>query len=174
MKRPPKKPSSRMRLQELCRLLDVPYRDARYVCEKGWLPHGVSREPGRGNHRYLTPRQAIWLGVVLKLKYSGLKTHLAVRIAKFAELFKTERSFARGWWISSLDGVYGTRRRCMIEVGDRRFVRFLKATNPRASGDSWTRWRDMENGQITAKVMPLVCTNVNVSALARRLRHLAE
>src|SRR4051794_24972461 len=74
-----------IQLRDLCRRLGVAYRDARYVCERDWLPQGVAREPGRGNHRELTAAQAMWLGVVLKLKAAGVKTPLAAQVAGFAE-----------------------------------------------------------------------------------------
>ena len=58
MARQPNDQAPCFRLQDLCERLGLSYRDARYICEKGWLPAGVDREPGLGNHRWLTPAQA--------------------------------------------------------------------------------------------------------------------
>ena len=85
MGHPSDHPTAGFQLQELCERLGVSYREARYVCEKGWLPPGVEAQPGRGHHRRLTARQAVWLGVVLKLKACGVQTPAAARVAAFAE-----------------------------------------------------------------------------------------
>src|SRR5437764_1096762 len=73
-----------IRIGELCRRLEVPYRHVRYVLERGILPEGVDRSPDRGHHRVLNVPQAFWLGIVLKLKQSGVRAPIAGRVADFA------------------------------------------------------------------------------------------
>src|SRR4051794_14022351 len=81
-------------LGELCRRIDANYRDARYLLEQGLLPEGVDPEPGHGHHRRLTPAQAYWLAIVLKLKGSGVRAPLAARIADYAR--EAVRTVGRG------------------------------------------------------------------------------
>jgi hypothetical protein len=125
------KPAIRFRLQELCQRLNVSYRDARYICEKEWLPADVARDPGRGNHRKLSPRQAVWLGLVLKMKACGVRTERAARIAAFAERIKDlTRNLVWDWTFSPFQGAFDTKHLWIIEVGDMRFIRFLTDANP--------------------------------------------
>src|SRR5262249_37301211 len=113
-------------LRELCTRLGVSYRDARYVCEKGWLPAGVAPQPGRGNHRQLTPAQAVWLGIVLRLKACGLTTRAAARVAARAERVRgMTRNLGWDWPFAPFDGALETDRRWYLEVGDVRLVRFV-------------------------------------------------
>ena len=70
-------PRRTIKLRDICTTLDVGDRDGRYVLERGFVPRGVSESPGSGEHREFSPYQAYWLGMVLKLKQSGLKTPLA-------------------------------------------------------------------------------------------------
>src|SRR5262245_37702367 len=70
---------------ELCRRAEVPYRDVRYVLERGILPNGVDPNPDRGNHRLLTGGQAFWLAMVLRLKQQGIRAPVARQITEFAK-----------------------------------------------------------------------------------------
>ena len=65
-----------VQMGEICRRLAVRERDARYVLEQGHVPEGVDGAPESGNHRQFGPRQAYWLGMVLKLKAIGIQTHV--------------------------------------------------------------------------------------------------
>jgi hypothetical protein len=109
-----------MKVGELCNRLHVPYRHARYVLEEGILPRGVEESPGRGEHRDLTSSQAFWMGVVLKLKKSGVKTPLAGKIADFA------RDAVRGvtqnanweWTFEPFLGRFETSNQWFMDIGD--------------------------------------------------------
>lgn len=72
-------------LSELCRALDVPQREVRYVLERGYVPSGVQRAPSSGNHRWFDYRQAFWLATVMRLRAAGLRTELAAELADHAE-----------------------------------------------------------------------------------------
>ena len=79
-------PAAHIKLQgHFARALKVRDRYARYVLERGFIPEGVAESPGSGEHRDFSPHQAFWLGLVLKLKQSGLKTPLAVQVADYAD-----------------------------------------------------------------------------------------
>lgn len=161
------------RIQDLCNRLNVSYRDARYICEKAWLPEGVEREPGRGNHRRLTPAQAVWLGIVLKLKAAGVKTGMAAKITAFASRIQ-EYSCNAGWdWrFAPLNGDFSTDHRWYVEVGDMRFVRFVTDAYPSKQGLFETPWVEMDSHQAAKEAQPIVCTRVDISALARLLQEL--
>jgi hypothetical protein len=163
------------RLQDVCGRLGVSYRDARYICEKSWLPEGVEREPGRGNHRWLTPAQAVWLGIVLKLKAAGLKTSKAAQIAAFATRVQ-EYSCNGGWepGFAPLSGVFETQRRWYVEVGDMRHVRFVSDAYPSKEGLFETPWVDMTKRRTVAASDPIVCIRIDISALARLLQTLPK
>jgi hypothetical protein len=166
-------PTAGLRLQELCQRLNVSYRDARYICERNWLPAGVAREPGRGNHRHLSPRQAIWLGIVLKLKACGVRTEKAAGIAAFAERVKgLTRNACWDWPFSPFDGAFDTSHQWLLEVGEMRFFRFVTDANPSHVGLHYTPWVDMDSRQLAADVSPIVRLQVDLSALARMLRDL--
>jgi hypothetical protein len=163
-------PTTRFRLQELCQRLNVSYRDARYLCEKNWLPAGVAREPGRGNHRQLNPRQAVWLGIVLKLKACGVRTEMAARIAAFAERIKgMTRNVGWDWQFSPFDGAFSTAHQWFIEVGDMRFIRFATDANPSRACLDYTPWVDMDSRKLAADAAPIIRIQVDLSALARLL-----
>jgi hypothetical protein len=157
-------------MQDLCRRLGVPVRDARYVCEKNWLPPGVPQDPGRGNHRLLTPRQAMWLGIVLKFKAAGIKTPLAVRVAAFAESIRgMSKNLVWDWKFSPFDGALDTDHRWNVEVGDQRYIRFVTDANPTEPGLHEMTWVEMGTGQEATGVRPIVCVCLDLSALARLL-----
>jgi hypothetical protein len=158
-------------MQELCQRLAVPYRDARYICERNWLPLGVERDPGRGNHRQLTAAQAMWLAVVLRLKVAGVKTPMAVRIAAFAERIRgMTRNLGWDWEFSPFDGALRTTKRWILEAGDMRYVRFLTDANPSKQGLDEMTWVDMKSRKPVPQAAPVVCTRVDLSALARLLQ----
>lgn len=162
----------RFQLQELCQRLNVAYRDGRYVCEKNWLPVGVASEPGRGNHRQLNPRQAVWLGIVLKLKACGVRTEMAARIAGFAERIKgMTKNLVWDWSFSPFDGAFRTEYQWYIEVGDMRFIRFVTDAQPSQEGVLCpTAWVDMDSRHLALDAAPIVCLRVDLSALARLLQ----
>jgi hypothetical protein len=163
--------SVRFQLQDLCRRLEVSPRDARYLCERSWLPEGVDREPGRGNHRQLSARQAVWLGVVLKLKGAGIKTPLAARIGAFVENIRSvTRNLGWDWTFAPFDGAFDTDHQWYMEVADTRFIRFVTDANPSKAGLGELPWIDMETRQHAPDRLPIVCIRVDVSALARLLR----
>jgi hypothetical protein len=170
----PSEPAPQLGLQELCARLGVSYRDARYVCEKGWLPSGVDPEPGRGNHRRLTPAQAVWLGIVLKLKACGVRTGKAARIAAFADGVKgPARTLGWDWPFSPFDGAFQTEHRWLIEVGDMRFVRFLTDANPSREGLDPLPWVELDSRRPAPQAAPIVSLQIDLSALARLLQGLS-
>jgi hypothetical protein len=172
--RPPDQHTPRFRLQDVCQCLGVSYRDARYLCEQNWLPEGVDREPGRGNHRQLTAAQAVWLGIVLKLKASGVNARMAAQVAAFAEGIRgLTCNLVWDWRFSPFDGAFDTDHRWFVEVGDMKFIRFVTDAYPSCSGLHETEWVEMDGRRPAKDAVPFVCIRVNISALARLLQDLS-
>jgi len=162
-------------LQQLCKRLRLSYREARYVCERGWLPKGVDVDPGRGNHRRLTRHQAVWLGVVLKLKACGVRTSQAAEIAGFAEQVKgMSRNLNWDWKFSPFDGAFDTSHRWLLEVGEMKWMRFVTDANPSKRGLAATDWVTMGTRQVAKQAAPTIILQIDLSALARLLRDLVE
>src|SRR4051794_28808773 len=152
-------PSAPIQLGELCRRLDVPYRHARYVLEEGLLPEGVEPDPERGHHRQLTPAQAFWLGIVLKLKQSAVKTPLAARIADFAKEAVRAVTQNLNWErpFSPFDGELETESRWFVDVGDLKYIRLVTDTNPGVEGLHEFPWRYLDRREEADGVVPAVC-----------------
>lgn len=160
-----------MRVGELCQRLDVPYRHARYILEERILPPGVDINPGRGEHRQLDAAQAFWLGIVLKLKESGVKAALAGDIATFA------RNGIRGIaqrlsWDHDFEpflGWFKTSAQWFVDIGDLRFVRIATSANPSRGGKleefPWSRIGAKE----TVEVAPVVIIRLDLTRLAQML-----
>jgi hypothetical protein len=154
--------------------LDLPYRDARYLLEKFWLPRGAARTPGRGNHRRLNAGQAVRLGLVLKLKVCGLKSPHAARIAAAAERIKgLTKNRVWDWQFSPFDGALNTEHRWYLEVGDGKYVRWVTDAHPDVVGLYEFPWSNMRQRQPSPSAAPVVCVRVDISALARLLQGLA-
>jgi len=165
-------PAPAIRLGELCRRLDVPYRHARYVLEEGILPEGVEPQPERGHHRQLTPAQAFWLGIVLKLKQSAVKTPLAARIADFAKVMVRGVTQNLNWEsnFSPFDGKLETESRWYVDVGDLKYIRLATDTNPSVQGLYTFPWRYVDRHAGAKGVDPTVLIRVDIAGIARLLR----
>jgi hypothetical protein len=159
-----------MRLGELCRRLQVPLRDGRYVLEQGIIPKGVEESPDRGNHRHLTAEQAFWLGLVLKLKGAGIKAPVARQVADFAEeaLRAVTQNLNWEWTFHPFQGRLMTEQRWYIDVGDLRYIRIATDTNPSHEGLYEFPWSILGKRK-TAEVNPIVILRVDVAGLARLL-----
>lgn len=166
-------PATPIQLGELCRRLDVPYRHARYVLEEGILPEGVDPDPERGHHRQLTPAQAFWLGIVLKLKQSAVKTPLAARIADFAKEAVRAVTQNLSWEhpFSPFDGKLETENRWYVDVGDLTYIRLATDTNPSVQGLYEFPWRYVDRRQTAEGVVPAVLIRVDIARIARLIRN---
>lgn len=160
-----------MQLGELCDRLEIPYRHARYILERGILPGGVDRNPDRGNHRQLTSAQAFWLGIALKLKESGVKAPLAGQIADYAE--EAVRTVTRGlnweWTFQPFEGKLETHQQWFVEVGDLRYIRIVTDTNPSHRGLYEFKWSEIGRRK-NAEVTPVVILRLDLAQMARLLR----
>jgi hypothetical protein len=161
-----------MLLGELCRRLDVPYRAARYILEEGLLPEGVDPDPDRGNHRRLSPAQAFWLGIVLKLKLSAIKTPLAAQIADFAKRVVRGVSRNENWdpRFSPFDGDLETEYRWLIDVGDLRYIRLVTDACPSKEGLFEFPWSHVGRVATAKDADPTVLIRVDIGRIARLLR----
>jgi hypothetical protein len=161
-----------MKLGELCQRLNVPYRHARYALEEGILPSGVEENPGRGEHRDLTPAQSFWLGIVLMLKQNGLKTLLAGTIADFAE--EGVRGVARtlNWdpLFNPFLGRFETENRWFVDIGDLAYIRIATTCCPSFQGLYEFPWSLIGQGKTADGVSPVVVIRVDISRLAHLLR----
>jgi len=158
-----------MLLGELCRRLDVLPRHAKYVLEEGFVPPGADHEPGTGNHRDLSPAQAFWMGIVLLLKKTGLRTELAARIA--AHSLEAVRSVARslGWdpAFNPIVGKLKTRNRWIVEVGDLKCIRLLTDTNPSGDGELESlAWKELATLRDAKEFSPLVAIQMDLARIA--------
>src|SRR3954452_11579743 len=165
-------PAAPIQLGELCRRLDVPYRHARYVLEEGILPEGVESEPERGHHRQLTPAQAFWLGIVLKLKQSAVRTPLAARIADFAKEAVRAATQDLNWefTFSPFDGRLETESRWYVDVGDLKYIRLATDTHPSVEGLYEFPWRHVDRRETAEGVVPAVLIRVDIARIARLIR----
>lgn len=165
-------PAEPIQLGELCRRLDVPYRHARYVLEEGLLPEGVEPDPERGHHRQLTPAQAFWLGIVLKLKQSAVRTPLAARIADFAKEAVRGVTQNANWErnFSPFDGKLTTENRWYVDVGDLTYIRLVTDTNPGVEGLYEFPWRYVDRRETVQGVMPAVLIRVDIARIGRLIR----
>jgi hypothetical protein len=125
-----------MKVGVFCRRLGLEPRHARYVLEQGILPVGVASDPGRGEHRDLDSAQAFWLGVVLKLKASGVKTPRAGEIADFArEGVRGDRpELELGHRFNPFLGRFDTDHQWYVDIGDLEFIRMATTANPSHAG----------------------------------------
>ena len=160
-----------MKVGELCSRLNVAYRHARYVLEEGILPQGVEENPGRGEHRDLTPAQAFWLAVVLVLKQSGMKTSLAATIAEMTSsiLRSTTQNF--GWEPSfnPARGLFKTEHQWYADIGDLRYFRMATTACPSDHRLLEGDWRDFVDKKSAKDANPIVIIRVDLSGIARRL-----
>lgn len=161
-----------MKLGELCRRLDVPPRHARYVLEQGIHPTGVNGQPGRGEHRDLDPAQAFWLGIVLKLKASGVQAPVAGQVAEFVR--EGVQGIARhlSWdpGFHPFAGRMDSDHRWYVDVGDLTYLRMVTDANP-SGGDRLEEFPWVKLGtrqQVTAD--PVVVLRVNIARLAVLLK----
>jgi hypothetical protein len=161
-------------LGELCRRIGVPNRHARYVLEEGFLPEGVQAGPGHGNHRLLTPSQAFWIAIVLRLKASGVQAPLAARIAEYAR--QALRLVTREMYLephfAPFDGRLETERRWAVEVGDLRYVRLVTDAVPDGAG-GFQEFPWVEIGQhkhAPTGFDPMFAIRVNLARIAEVLR----
>ncbi len=161
-----------MQVGELCDRLQVKYRHARYVCEEGYLPKGVDPNPDKGHHRELGPAQAFWLGIVLKLKQSGVKTPLASQIADFARegLRTVTQSLNWEWTFDPFNGKLETRHKWFVDIGDLTYVRIATTANPSYRGKTYDfPWSLIGRRQEAADAAPVVIVRVDLSRLGHLL-----
>jgi hypothetical protein len=165
------KPFTAIQIGELCHRLGVPYRDARYVLEEDLLPQGVEANPDRGNHRQLTPAQAFWLGMVLRLKASGVNTPMAAKIADFA-MDAVQTASRRSKWeqgFSPLQGELETNYQWIVEIGDLRYIRLVTDASPSRKGQVAFNWFPLGQRQADKRARPVVVIRVDLTELGRLL-----
>src|SRR4051812_7541976 len=165
-------PTPPIPLGELSRRLDPPYRHARYVLEEGLLPEGVQPDPERGHHRQLTPAQAFWLGIVLKLKQSAVKAPLAAQIADFAKEAVRAVTQNLNWerTFSPFDGELETKHRWFVDLGDLTFIRLVTDAHPGRDGLHELPWRHVARRAAAPAAEPAVLIRVDIARIARLLR----
>jgi len=160
-----------MKLGELCTRLDVPYRHARYALEEGILPKDAAAGPGRGEHRDLDFAQAFWLGIVLKLKSSGVKTPMAGQIADYAREAVPTMARNLGWdyLFDPFGGKFDTDEQWYIDIGDLTYIRVATTANPSSQGLHEERWSYIAKRRAAPDAAPVVIIRVNINRLAAML-----
>ncbi len=161
-----------IQLHEICEALDVRDRDARYVLERGFVPKGVYVKPASGTHRQFSGGQAYWLGLVLKLKATGIKTPLAAEIADYAARCIQTVTQNLGWEASFLptQGRLETKNGYKVEIADLKFIRFGTDAGPSTKGIEWFDWHLVKKpGKPIKDVQPYVVIAVDLAHLARQL-----
>jgi hypothetical protein len=162
-----------LRVGELCRRLDVPYRQVRYILEENILPLGVDPAPARGNHRQLTAAQAFWLSMVLKLKASCVAAPQAATIADLTQgLFhKTVDTRRYDPDFAPFAGRLRAKLNWYLEIGDLRWFRVLAEQEKplkRVFSGVWSFWHaafSVPEGDWT----PVVSLRLDLTRLARLL-----
>ena len=176
-----------IQLGELCARLGVPLRHARYLAEQELLPSGVDVSPDRGNHRQFAPGQAFWLGLVLKLKESGVKAPLAASIANFvqeaverlAQAASSElesRPFGKQVGVagfepgfSPFDGQLETESEWYVDVGDLKYVRITTDYPPYSAVQEYV-WSEIRTRRTARSARPVVIIRLDLARLAALLR----
>lgn len=169
---------STIQLQDVCQVLDVRDRDARYVLERGYIPTGVEKSPSSGTHRQFTREQAFWLGMVLRLKATGIKTRLAAQIADYAARSVQTVTQHLGWDNSFLpsQGRLTTDHCYLVEIADLKFIRFGSDARPSSGGKlEWFDWHAVpkpkkpQPGAKEVNVRPYVTIRLDVAEICRSL-----
>jgi hypothetical protein len=161
-----------LQIGELCRRLDVPYRDARYVLERGHLPAGVEVAPGHGHHRQLTASQAAWLALILKLKVSGLRVPEAVQVADFAREAVRTVGQQMGWdpAFAPFDGRLETINQWYIDIGDMKSIRLVTDACPSEKGLHQFDWTSLERPRRPSQLgAPAVILRLDLTRIAQLL-----
>jgi hypothetical protein len=160
-----------VQVAELCRRLGVPYRHVRYVLEEGVLPRGVAENPGRGEHRDLDPGQAFWLGIVLKLKQSGVTTTLAAKIADYTKLAVRGITQNMNWeWpFNPFQGQLKTENEWYVDIGDLTYIRLVTGAMMTNNRPYVFPWAEFGKHKPAEGVAPVVIIRVDLSCLARLL-----
>lgn len=163
-------PENCLKLQEICRRLQVDYDDARYALAKGALPHGVVAEPGRGNHRLFKPPEAFMLAIILKLRSAGVSTSVAKDIGAWS-LYVHGMAVSLGWdWQFALfAGPLHSTKEWYLDVGDRRFARIVTNASPTKKGYHISPWVDMKVRRKARKARPAVVFRVDIVRIAQLL-----
>jgi hypothetical protein len=164
--------SEPLQIGELCRRLDVPYRDVRYVLERGFLPDGAEADPGHGHYRRLTAGQATWLAIILKLKASGVRVPQAALVADFAR--DAVRTVGQQMGLdpdsAPFEGKPGTNRRWFIDFGDMRYIRLVIVACPARGDTSEYDWETLEEPhQPDPLAAPVVILRVDLTRIAQLL-----
>jgi hypothetical protein len=161
-----------MQVGELCERLGVPYREVRYVLERGILPRGVEEKPGRGLHRDLNAGQAFWLGLVLVLKQAGVTAPLAREIADYCRMHHRGVAQHEGWdWnFQPFSGKLQTEELWLVEIADGRYMRLATTANPSHQGLYRFPWSEIGKNKAIENVKPVTIITVDLSRLADLLR----
>lgn len=167
-----------IQLQDVCQALDVRDRDARYVLERGFVPKGVDLSPCKGTHRKFTGGQAFWLGMVLRLKATGIKTPLAAQIADYAARSVQTVTQNLGWEpsFSPSQGRLKTDHGFWVEIADLKFIRFGSDASPSNGGKlEWLDWHAVPKPRMpqpeikVANVRSYVTIRLDVAEICRAL-----
>lgn len=163
---------STIQLRDICEALDVSDRDARYVLERGHVPKGVYVKPASGNHRQFSGGQAVWLGVVLKLKANDISTPVGAKVADYALRCIQTVTQNLGWEPKFLPshGRLDTENGYKVEIADLTFIRFGTDAGPSKDGYEWFDWHLIEKpGMPVGNIRPYVVFSVDLAHIARQL-----
>jgi hypothetical protein len=161
-----------VKLRDICTALDVSDRDGRYVLERGFVPKGVRESPGSGDHREFSPYQAYWLGIVFKLKQSGLKTPLAANIADYADaaIRTTTQNLGWDWPFLPKAGRFDTEHKYYIDVADLKYIRLVTDACPDSSEQDCFDWHTITKPRRAVKdVFPCVLIRLDVALIASKV-----
>ena len=159
-------------LAEFCLLLDVPSREVRYVLDQGFVPKGTEKSPSTGNRRKFGPGEAIWLGIVVKLKQTGIKVPLAAELADYA--MQSVRTITRNlnwdWGFQPELGKFDTENSYVFEIADRKYVRISPTANPSTKEIYSFDWHHAKKpGAVARNVRPIVIVAVDLGEIAATL-----
>lgn len=158
-----------MKVGELARRLEVPYRDVRYVLERGALPSGLPAGPGRGAHRDLGPAQAFWLAIVLAFKRCGVSVPEAKAMADLAREAVANLAQRAGYdpGFDPFAGRLVAARGWAVEMGDADAVRVVRYDRPDCSGPGFAHpWGDRLDHTRPVAADPVVTLRLNITRLA--------
>ena len=133
-----------MQIGQLADKLNIPVRDIGYALERGHADRWIERTLGSGFHRDLLPSEAFALGILMMLKWSGLRLPEAERVVHLIEEGFRTITQGFGWehQFRPFAGELQTDFRWEAEVGDREGFRLGTDSDPSLGGEmcfsDWT------------------------------------
>jgi hypothetical protein len=161
-----------LQIGELCRRIGVPYPNAKYILERGFLPEGAEANPGHGHYRKLTIGQATWLAIVLLLKVMGVRVPQAALVANFAReaVRKMVQEGGLDPDFAPFEGRLVTDRHLYVDFGDMRYIRLSTDIGPNMELYPRVGWYMLEEPFCPVPLArPMACLRLDLTQITQSL-----